>query len=292
MIRKRLTLFDYINIIFLIALCITIIYPVWNQVVLSFSDSSTTSGLGISLWPEKWSTEAYQYIFSYGDVGTAYLNTIIRTVLGTLAIVAVTVLAAYPLSREDLPFRGFFVLAFVISMYVNGGMIPRYLLTRDLGLLDTRWALIIPVALNTSYVIILRNFFKGISTEIEESALIDGASPFQILVRIILPLSKPILVTIALWAAVYHWNEWFHAQIYIRDSSLDVLQTLVRDMLIDVDPSRMQYQVTGTGAAAAQLLLANVRAATVVVSIGPIVLAYPFAQRHFIEGLQLGAVKG
>ena len=107
-----------------------------------------------------------------------------------------------------------------------------------------------------------------------------------------MPLSKPILVTIALWAAVYHWNEWFHAQIYIRDSSLDVLQTLVRDMLIDVDPSRMQYQISGAGADSAQLLLANVRAATVVVSIGPIVLAYPFAQKHFIEGLQLGAVKG
>lgn len=290
--RKKLTLFDVLNILFLVALCITIIYPVWNQIVLSFSDSSTTAGLGIQLWPEKWSTDAYEYIFAYGDVGTAYINTIIRTVLGTLAICAVTVLAAYPLSREDLPFRGLFVVLFVVSMYVNGGMIPRYLLTRDLGLLDTRWSLIIPVALNTSYVIILRNFFKGISREIEESALIDGASPFQILWRIILPLSKPILVTIALWAAVYHWNEWFHAQIYIRDSSLDVLQTLVRDMLIDVDPSRMQYQISGAGADSAQLLLANVRAATVVVSIGPIVLAYPFAQKHFIEGLQLGAVKG
>ncbi|UUX35302.1 carbohydrate ABC transporter permease [Fundicoccus culcitae] len=290
--KKKITLFDILNITFLVLLCISILYPVWNQIVLSFSDSSNTGGLGISLWPEKWSTEAYSYIFNYGNVGRAYTNTIIRTILGTITIVTVTILAAYPLSRDDLPFRNFFVALFIIAMYVNGGMIPRYLLVRDLGMLDTRAALIIPVALNTSYIIILRNFFKSISSEIEESAIMDGASPFTILVRIVLPLSVPILVTIALWAAIYHWNEWFNATIYIRNSSLDVLQTLVRDMLVDVDPSRMDYQVSGTGADAAQLLLANVRAATVVVSIGPIIAVYPFAQRYFIEGLQLGAVKG
>lgn len=290
--KKRVTFFDVFNILFLVFLCITIIYPVWNQIVLSFSDSSSTAGLGIKLWPERWSLEAYEYIFEYGNVGRAYINTIIRTVLGTIAIVVVTVLAAYPLSRDDLPFRGFFVTLFIISMYVNGGIIPRYLLNRDLGLLNTRAVLIIPVALNTSYVIIVRNFFKSISKEIEESAIMDGANPFTILTRIILPLSVPILVTIALWAAVFHWNEWFSATIYNRDASLDVLQSIVRDMLVDVDPSRMQYQVSGVGADSAQLLLANVRAATVVVSVGPIILVYPFAQRYFIEGLQLGAVKG
>lgn len=290
--KKRMTLFDVINIILLVFLCISVLYPVWNQIVLSFTDSSVTGGLGISLWPEEFSLDAYKYIFEYGNVGRAYVNTIIRTIFGTLAIVGVTVLAAYPLSRDDLPFRPFFVILFVISMYVNGGMIPRYLLNRDLGLLDTRLVLIIPVALNTSYVVILRNFFKGISPEIEESATMDGASPFQILTKIVLPLSVPILVTIALWAAIYHWNEWFHATIYIRDNSLEVLQSVVRNMLIDVDPSRMQNQVSGTGADSAQLLLANVRAATVVASIGPIILVYPFAQKYFVDGLQLGAVKG
>lgn len=290
--KKRITFFDILNIAFLVLLCISILYPVWNQIVLSFSDSSTTGGLGIALWPEKWSTEAYNYIFSYGNVGRAYFNTIVRTILGTITIVTVTILAAYPLSRDDLPFRNLFVILFIIAMYVNGGMIPRYLLVRDLGLLDTRAALIIPAALNTSYIIILRNFFRSISKEIEESAIMDGASPFTILVRIVLPLSVPIIVTIALWSAIYHWNEWFSATIYIRNSSLDVLQTLVRDMLVNVDPSRMDYQVSGTGADAAQLLLANVRAATVVVSIGPIIAVYPFAQRYFIDGLQLGAVKG
>lgn len=287
---KQKTLFDYINLVMLGLLCLVILYPFWNQIVLSFSNSSST--MGIRLWPETWSFEAYEFIFGYGDVGRAYLNTILRTILGTFAIVAVTVLAAYPLSREDLPYRGLFMALFILAMFVSGGMIPDYLLVKNLGLLNTRWALVLPRALNVTYVIIMRNFFKSISKEIEESAIMDGASPFQILLKIILPLSKPIIVTIALWAAVYHWNEWFHAQIYIQDGSLDVLQTLVRQMLVDVDPSRMQYQVSGVGSNASELLLANVRAATVMVSIGPIILVYPFAQRYFIQGLQLGAVKG
>lgn len=289
---KKSTIFDYINVALMIIAMLSILYPFWNQIVLSFSSSASTTGLGIDLWPKEWSFEAYKYIFEYGDLGRVYFNTIVRTILGTIAIVAVTVLAAYPLSREDLPFRGFFMGMFIVSMFVSGGMIPSYLLVRDLGLLDTMSALIIPTALNTFYIIILRNFFQSISKEIEESAIIDGASPFKILLRIVLPLSKPILATIALWAAIYHWNEWFHAQIYIRDRNLMTLQRLVRSMLIDVNPSRMDYQVSGDGADAAELLLANVRAATVMVSIGPILLVYPWAQKYFITGLQDGAVKG
>lgn len=289
---KGYTLFDYIIMILLTLLSIVIIYPFWNQIVLSFSHSSTTTGLGVSLWPEQWSLEAYQFIFSYGDVGLAYINTIVRTVLGTVLITAVTILAAYPLSRDDLPMRGIFMGLFLVAMFMQGGMIPDYLIVRELGLLNTRMALILPRALNVMFIIIMRNFFKSISPEIEESATMDGATPFQILYKIILPLSKPIVVTIAMWAAVYHWNEWFHAQVYIQDSSLDVLQTMVRQMLIDVDPSRMQNQVSGVGSQAAELLLTNVRAATVMVSIGPIILVYPFAQKYFIKGLQLGAVKG
>ena len=290
--KRRLTVFDVLNTAFLLLLMISVLYPVWNQIVLSFSDSSQAQGLGIDLWPEVPSFEAYKYVFSYGNVGRAYINTIIRTVLGTIVMLVTTILAAYPLSRDDLPFRKYIVSMFIVAMFVSGGMIPTYLLVRNLGLLNSRWALILPSALNITYVVILRNFFRGIDRSIEESAIMDGATPFQILVQIIIPLSKPILVTIALWAGVYHWNEWFAAQIYIRDKELQVLQTLVREMLIDVDPSRMEYQVSGVGADDAQLLLANVRAATVVVSIGPIIMVYPFAQRHFIQGLQMGAVKG
>lgn len=290
--RHKATLTDYIIIVGVLLLCLSILYPVWNQIVLSFSSSKSTSQLGISLWPEQWSNEAYKFIFGYSNIGRAYINTIIRTILGTLIMLTLTVLAAYPLSRKDLPCRKFFMGLFVVAMFVSGGMIPTYLLVRNLGLLNSIWALVLPTALNVTYVIIARNFFLSISPEIEESAIMDGASPFGILIKIILPLSRPILVTIALWAAVYHWNEWFMAQIYIQDQNLDVLQTVVRKMLLNVDASRMETQIASTGANAAELLLANVRAATVVVSIGPIILLYPFAQKHFIQGLQLGAVKG
>ncbi|MGX7074828.1 carbohydrate ABC transporter permease [Globicatella sanguinis] len=290
--KKKTNLFDWIIIILISFFCLTILYPVWNQIVLSFSSASEMRTLQISMWPEKWSLEAYKFIFGFGNIGRAYFNTILRTIVGTLMIVSVTVLAAYPLSRKDLPFRGFFMTIFVIAMFVSGGMIPSYLLVKNLGLLNSVWALVLPNALNVTYVIIVRNFFLSISPSIEESAIMDGASPFQILLKIILPLSKPIIVTIALWAAVYHWNEWFMAQIYIQDQNLDVLQTVVRKMLMNVDASRMDTQIASTGANASELLLANVRAATVVVSIGPIVLLYPFAQKYFIQGLQLGAVKG
>lgn len=290
--KEKNTLLDYINMILLSLLCIIVLYPFWNQIVISFTDSSVSSGLGMSLWPEKWSLEAYKYIFTYSDVGIAYFNTIVRTVLGTLLTVTLTVLAAYPLSRKDLPFRGVFMTLFITAMFISGGLIPTYLLIKNIGLLDTRWALIFPGALSIMYIIITRNFFNSISSEIEESAMMDGASPFQILIKIILPLSKPILVTVALWTAVGLWNEWFAAQIYVQDRSLKVLQNLVRQMIIDVDSSGMQTQVSGEGARASELLLANVRAATVMVSIGPIILIYPFAQKYFIKGLQLGAVKG
>lgn len=290
--RKKNTAFDYVNMFLILLFSIIILYPFWNQIVVSFTSSSASSSLGISLWPKKWSLEAYKYIFNYSDVGLAYWNTIVRTVLGTIITVAVTVLAAYPLSRKDLPFRGLFMTLFVIAMFVSGGLIPSYLLIKNIGLINTRWALILPGVLNIMYVIITRNFFTSISPEIEESATVDGASPFQILMKIVLPLSKPIIVTVALWTAVGLWNEWFAAQIYIQDKSLNVLQNLVRQMIMDVDSSNIQSQVSGVGSQSSELLLANVRAATVMVSIGPIILVYPFAQKYFIQGLQMGAVKG
>lgn len=289
---KQNTAFDYINMFLILLLSIVILYPFWNQIVVSFTASEASTSLGVSLWPKKWSFEAYKYIFNYSDVGLAYMNTIIRTVLGTIITVTVTVLAAYPLSRKDLPFRGVFMTLFVIAMFVSGGLIPTYLLIKNIGLINTRWALILPGALNIMYVVITRNFFTSISPEIEESAMMDGASPFQILWKIVMPLSKPIVVTIALWTAVGLWNEWFAAQIYIQDKHLNVLQNLVRQMIMDVDASSMKPQVSGVGAQSSELLLANVRAATVMVSIGPIILVYPFAQKYFIKGLQLGAVKG
>ncbi|GAB2556187.1 carbohydrate ABC transporter permease [Gracilibacillus alcaliphilus] len=289
--KGKITLFEFLNMTGIFLFSIAVLYPFWNTFILSFSDAEQASNLGMNLWPENWTTIAYEYIFTFSNVGIAYLNTIWRTVIGTLLILLITILAAYPLSRRDLPYRNTITIIFLIAMFFSGGIIPDYLLVRNLGLLDSRWALVLPSAVNVFNIIIMRNYFMTLDKGIEESAIMDGASYFTILRKIILPLSKPVVVTIALWAAVFHWNEWFHAMVYIQDDTKEVLQTLVRDMLINVSPTAEAAQVSGTGQNT-DLLLSNVRAATVMVSIGPIILVYPFAQKYFIKGIMIGSLKG
>lgn len=291
--RKKLSLFDILNVTGFVLFSILVIYPFWQTIVLSFSDANATSSLGVHLWPDRWITDAYEFVFSYGNIMKAYVNTIIRTVAGTFLIVTFTVLAAYPLSKRELPYRNFFTIFFLIAMFFSGGIIPDYLLVKNLGLLDNSLALILPSAVNVFFIIIMRNYFMTIDKGIEESAIIDGANYFQILTKIIIPISKPVIATVALWAAVYHWNEWFHALVYIQDDAKTVLQIVVRDMLTAMDLSNnSSTAVGGGGMGGSELLLSNVRAATVIISIGPIVLVYPFVQKYFIKGIMIGSLKG
>ncbi|WP_136604436.1 carbohydrate ABC transporter permease [Paenibacillus dokdonensis] len=288
--KQRFSLFDVLNVFLLSVLSIAILYPFWQTVILSFSDPSSASSLGVHLWPEKWIPDAYRFVFSYQDIAAAYFNTILRTVIGTVIIVCTTLLVAYPLSKKDLPYRNYFTIFFLIAMFFSGGMIPEYLLIKNLGLLDNRLALILPGAVNVFSIIIMRNYLMTIEKGLEESALMDGAGYFTILTKIIVPLSKPVIATVALWAAVGHWNAWFDAMIYIRDPSKTVLQMVVRQMMVDMDLSQTQFG--GGGMTNANLLLSNVRAATVMISIGPIILIYPFAQKYFIKGIMIGSLKG
>lgn len=291
--KKKVSLFEILLIIGFVLFSILVLYPFWQTIVLSFSDPNIGSGLGMNLWPERWIPDAYQFIFGYGSIMKAYLNTIIRTVTGTFLILAFTVLAAYPLSKRNLPYRNTITIFFLIAMFFSGGIIPDYLLVKNLGLLDTRWALVLPTAVNVFYIIIMRNYFMTIDKGIEESAKMDGASDFTILIRVILPLSKPVLATIGLWAAVFHWNEWFHALVYIQGESKTVLQIIVRDMLTAMDLSQSSDGGAIGGAGSNEnLMQSNVRAATVMISIGPIVLVYPFIQKYFIRGIMIGSLKG
>ncbi|MEK5440829.1 carbohydrate ABC transporter permease [Fredinandcohnia sp. FSL W7-1320] len=291
--RKKISLFNIFNITGFIIFSILVIYPFWQTIVLSFSDAESASSLGLNLWPDKWIPDAYQYVFTYENIMVAYLNTIIRTVIGTALIVCFTVLAAYPLSKKDLPYRNFFTIFFLIAMFFSGGMIPDYLLIKNLGLLNNSLSLILPSAVNVFFIIIMRNYFMTIDKGLEESAIMDGANYLTILTKIIIPVSKPVIATVALWAAVYHWNEWFHALVYIQDDSKTVLQIVVRDMLTAMDISNSQgAQMGGGGMSSAELMLSNVRAATVMISIGPIVLIYPFVQKYFIKGIMIGSLKG
>lgn len=292
--KKRFSLFEIALVIGFCLFSSIVLYPFWQTFVLSFSDPNQASTLGSNLWPERWITDAYQFVFGYSHIMKAYINTIVRTVTGTFLIVAFTMLAAYPLSKRELPFRNTITIFFLVAMFFSGGIIPDYLLVKNLGLIDTRWALVLPTAVNVFYIIIMRNYFMTIDKGIEESAMMDGASYFTILTRIILPLSKPVIATIALWAAVFHWNEWFHALVYIQDDTKSVLQIIVRDMLtaMDLSQSTDAAALGGGGGSSQNLLLSNVRAATVMISIGPIVLIYPFVQKYFIKGIMIGSLKG
>ena len=285
-------IFDACNYLILAAFSVTILYPYWYVLLLSLADAENASSLGLRLWNSGWSLHSYEFALSkYGNVVRAYGNSMFRTVVGTSLGLVFTLLAAYPLSKKNLPGRSVVTIYILITMFFSGGIVPEFLLVRNLGLFNTRWALILPRLAVGFYIIIARNFLMTIDDAYEESAFMDGANYFQVLVRIIMPLAKPLLATIALWLAVLHWNEWFQAMIYTRDESKIVLQLLVRRMIQDlffIDEAVRQFQT----AREATLPSQSVRAAITVLTIGPIVLVYPFLQRHFIKGVFAGSLKG
>ena len=240
----------------------------------------------------KWNVGAYKFALSkYGSVPVAYINSIFRTVMGTVLTIVITLLAAYPLSKILIPGRNMLTIFILITMFFSGGLIPSYLLIRRLGLFDTRWALILPSLAIGFYTIIMRNFLMTIDSAYEDSAFIDGANYFQILVRIIIPLSKPVIATIALWTAVMHWNSWFDALIYTKSESKIVLQLLLRRLIQEMtlmDDSLNDF----LNVEQIKLPSEAVKAAITILTIGPIILLYPFLQKYFIKGIFIGSLKG
>ena len=277
----------------LILFCLTIIYPFWTQVLLSFSDMKHATTLGFRLWIDKWSVAAYEFAFrGYGNVLIAYGNSVFRVVVGTFLTVFFTILAAYPLSKKRLPGRTFLTIAVLITMFFSGGIVPEYLLIRYLKLIDTRWSLILPTLVIGFYVIIMRNFMMTIDEAFEEAAFVEGSNYLQVLFRIIVPLSKPVIATVVLWTAVYHWNEWFHALIYINDDRLLVLQLVLRRMMRDIQEALRDDFTNFAQVWGVKLPSVAVQAAVTILTIGPIVLVYPFIQRYFVKGIFIGSLKG
>lgn len=268
-----------------------VIYPFWDTLVLSFSDPSVATSLGAHFWNEHWSTSSYRYVFEEGRLFVAYYNTIFRTVLSTVGSLVMTMLAAYPLSKRDLPHRNMITIFFLFTMYFGGGLIPSYLLMRSIGLINTRWVLILPGIFSVYNMIIMRNYLMSMDQALEESAFIEGAGYWTVLLRIIVPLSKPVLATVALWVAVANWNAWFDCMIYIRDKNLVVLQQLLRDMMGTLS-SNAQSMAYFNEYAETQISTPTVRAATILLTIGPIVAVYPFIQKYFVKGIMIGSLKG
>ncbi|SFA75056.1 carbohydrate ABC transporter membrane protein 2, CUT1 family (TC 3.A.1.1.-) [Cohnella sp. OV330] len=291
--RKSLTekMIDVLLYAGMIVLMFVTLYPFWSQIVLSLEEGASAYSTGFMLYPRKLSFEAYRLAFHYTPLWTGYLNTIVRTVLGVVLILVFTALTAYPLSKKDLPLNRTCTGFLLFTMLFSGGLIPNYLLIKNLGLLNSVWSLVLPGMISAFNVLIMRNFFRSIPESLEESARVDGAGYVRIFVSLIVPLSTPVLATVALWVGVGHWNAWFDSLIYISDSRKQVLQVVLRKIVIENDTSNLNAMIqkmsTDTKYTGRQL-----QSTVIILSIIPMLVVYPFVQKYFVKGVMVGAIKG
>ncbi len=277
-------------ILTLFILCI--LYPVIFIISASFSEGTEVQLGHVYLLPVKPTLDGYKAVFSHKNVLTGFRNTFFYTFAGTAINVVITLLCAYPLSRRDLPFRGFFTFLFVFTMFFSGGLIPSYLLVSKLKMINTVWALLLPGAMSVYNMIIARSFFVNtVPLELLEAAEIDGCSDARYFFNILLPLSQAVIAVISLYYAVAHWNAYFSALIYLRDPNLQPLQLILRNILLATRVSLSEFEDPDLmeGKIGLEFLL---KYALIVVSCGPIIALYPFVQKFFMKGVMLGSVKG
>ena len=273
----------------MIAFSVSVLYPFWKIFLDSISTPLEVYRIGLKLWPRATTLDAYGSVFSRNTIGIAYLNTVLRTVAGTSLTLLVSFCAAYALSKRFLPGNRIITLLMIFTMFFSGGLIATYLWMKELGLHNNRLALILPPAASAYYIIIMRNFFRAIPPDLEESAVMDGASVYRILFAIVVPVSLPVVATIGLWSIVFHWNSWFDALIYNSQPRLLVLQLMLRRILIENQATtlfEMELESEAT------FVEETIIAATLFVSIGPVILVYPFIQRYFVKGIMTGSLKG
>ena len=288
--HQRGKIFDVFNAVLLGSFLCLLLYPLYYVCVVSLSHGVAVYRGLVGSIPIAFTLEPYRMVLRDPVVLTAYGNTILYTVAGTLVSLTLTVLSAYPLSRPRLVFRRFFSVLIVFTMLFQGGIIPTYLLVQRLGLLDTIWAVILPASVGVWYLFLLRSFFEALPGELEDSARIDGANDLQIMYRIVLPLSKAALATMVVYYSVQHWNSFFEALLYLQDESKFPLQMIIRSIVIG---GSLTDQLAEMGSASGFIVVEkSIQYAIVVISILPIVIVYPVAQRYFVAGITVGATKG
>ena len=288
--KQKTGVFDVINVILLLAASIICLYPMLYILFASFSDPAELIKYnGILVKPLGFSLAGYKEVVNNKEVFTGLMNTLFYVTVGTTLSVLVTSMLAYPLSRPSFKHRRQLQLFIILTMFVSGGMIPLYLVVKGLGLLNTRWAIILPSLVSAYNLTVMRSSLEQLPISLEESAKLDGANDFVILFRIILPLSKAIVAVMVLFYGVAQWNMWFNASIYLKDRSLYPLQLFLREILINTGADNMVMD-TSTGAKAS--LQQVIKYALIVVSTVPILVVYPFLQKYFVKGVLLGAVKG
>lgn len=279
--------FDALNVLLLLALAAITVLPLFYVLAGSFASEAEIDSRPFFLWPEKFVTDAYDYMFRTDVFIRALLTTVGVTAVGTLIQVALTLTMAYPLSKRHLPGRVFAINLVVFTLVFSGGMIPTYLVVRDLGLLDSYWALILPLAINPFYLLIVKSFFQELPEALEEAARIDGCNELQVFWRIVLPLSKPVIATFSLFYAVAIWNDYVSPLLYINDEKKWTLQVLVRQLTApNADSENALSALEG-----AFFPQQGLKFAVIVLATLPILLVYPFLQKHFARGVLIGSVK-
>lgn len=284
--QRRFGFFDFVNTVILLLVACATILPLVYIAAVSLSDTASVTQGKVFLFPKGFNLEAYKQVLEDVKIPRSYLNTIMYTALGTFINLLLTCLAAYPLAQREFVGRKYWMFFIVITMFLNPGIIPNYLIVKDLGMLDSVWALVIPNAIWTFQLIILKSFFEGTSSSIREAAKVDGASEYRILFNIMIPLSKPALASIALFYFIGHWNSYFIPMIYLNTDSLYPLQVVLREMLVfSEDTGSMLVE-------AAALAPQAKKNATIVLAMIPVLIIYPFAQKYFAKGVMLGSEKG
>ena len=270
-----------------------ILLPLLNVVASSFSDAKTVNQGKVLFWPVNFTTEGYKAVFQYKGIWRSYANTFLYTITGTAVNLAMTLMCAYPLARKDLPFKGPVVALFMFTMLFGGGTIPNYILIRNLHMMNTIWAMIIPGAISVYNMIIARTFIQNIPADLEEAAKIDGCSDIRYFFSIVLPLSKTVISVLGLYYAVAHWNDYFTAFLYLSDNEKMPLQITLRAILINTtfsaDAAASVNEETLLNNQALQDLL---KYSLIIVSSVPVLIIYPFVKKYFLKGVMLGAVKG
>ncbi|WP_206438480.1 carbohydrate ABC transporter permease [Paenibacillus whitsoniae] len=281
--------FDLVNMLFLVLLMLVTVYPIIYVALASISDASSLMAHKGMLWhPLGFTLDAYSYVFQNPMLLKGYGNTLFVVVVSLVLNIVLTAFGAYALSRKSVQYRKPLMLFIVFTMFFSGGLIPLYLTVKGVGLLDSLWALIIPQAINTFNLILMKTGFEAIPDALEESAKIDGANDFVILFRIVLPLSMPVIAVMLLYYGVAHWNSWFNAMIFLQERTLYPLQLVLREILLQGEANANSGASDGDAAA----LAASMKYATIMVATVPILFIYPFLQKYFVKGALIGAIKG
>jgi len=286
---------DTFNYIFLTLILIVTVYPFWYVLILSFNEGKDAALGGIFLIPRKFTFENYKVFFTEPKWVGGLKNTVLRTVIGTALSTGFTAMVAYGLSHRYIMFRKTYFNLLIFSMYFGGGLIPFYVLLRGLGLLNSFWVYVIPNMFKPFMALVMISFIREIPYSLEESARIDGANDFTIFARIIVPVSKPILATMALFGSVAHWNDWYSSVYFVTRKNLKVLAFFMREVInqsLTSDPTQEQLVATYQGVYDnIAVTTRSMQMATIFIAVAPILLVYPFLQKYFIKGMTLGAVK-